>query len=121
MKYKEVVKGAFIERPNRFIAKVLIDENEETVHVKNTGRCKELLIKGSTVYLSVSDNSNRKTKYDLIGVDKITENGALKINMDSQIPNDAVWEWLKKGNLFSDKAIIKGRIYIKLSLFSYLH
>ena len=62
MKYKEIIEGTFLERPNRFIAKVLVNGNEEIVHVKNTGRCKELLIKGVKVYLSISDNPNRKTK-----------------------------------------------------------
>ena len=119
MEYKEVKKAVFLERPNRFIAKVLVDGKEETVHVKNTGRCKELLLKGSTVYLSVSDNPKRKTKYDLIGVDKKTDTGLLKINMDSQIPNDIVEEWLKKGNLFSDKAKIKREVFYNKSRFDF--
>lgn len=119
MKYKEIKKAVFLERPNRFIAKVLVDGSEETVHVKNTGRCKELLIKGSTVYLSVSDNPKRKTKYDLIGVDKITYNGILKINMDSQIPNDVVEEWLKKGKLFSKNAFIKREVFYNKSRFDF--
>ena len=119
MKYKEIKKAVFLERPNRFIAKVLVDGVEETVHVKNTGRCKELLIKGSTVYLSVSDNLKRKTKYDLIGVDKITHNGILRINMDSQIPNDVVDEWLKKGKLFSKNAFIKREVFYNKSRFDF--
>ena len=119
MRYKEIKKGVFLERPNRFIAKVLVDGNEETVHVKNTGRCKELLIKGSTVYLSVSDNPNRKTKYDLIGVDKNTDSVLLKINMDSQIPNDVVDEWLKKCNLFSSEAKIKREVFYNKSRFDF--
>ncbi|MBQ3053157.1 MAG: DNA/RNA nuclease SfsA [Clostridia bacterium] len=102
MKYENTVKGIFIERPNRFIAKVEIDGKIETVHVKNTGRCKELLIKGSTVYLSKSNNPNRKTAYDLVCVEK----GERLINIDSQIPNDVVNEWIK-GGLFSNNAIIK--------------
>lgn len=119
MRYKEIKKGVFLERPNRFIAKVLVDGNEETVHVKNTGRCKELLIKGSTVYISVSDNPNRKTKYDLIGVDKNTDSVLLKINMDSQIPNDVVDEWLKKCNLFSSEAKIKREVFYNKSRFDF--
>ena len=111
MIYKNIIKGEFISRPNRFIAKVKIESEEQTVHVKNTGRCKELLIKGSTVYLSVSDNPLRKTKYDLIAVEKKRHNKEnLLINMDSQIPNDAVEEWLKKGNLFSKNAIIRREV-----------
>ena len=119
IKYKEVKKGTFIERPNRFIAKVLVDGYEETVHVKNTGRCKELLIKGATVYLSVSDNPTRKTKYDLIGVEKVTDRNILKVNMDSQIPNDVVAEWLKNCNLFSQKAIIKREVFYNKSRFDF--
>ena len=118
MKYENVIKGDFISRPNRFIAKVIINGKEETVHVKNTGRCKELLIKGATVYLSVSDNINRKTKYDLIAVEKIRENGeALLINMDSQIPNDVAEEFLKKGEIFSKDAVIKREVTFKNSRF----
>ncbi len=121
MKYENVIKGEFISRPNRFIAKVNINGNEETVHVKNTGRCKELLIKGATVYLSVSDNINRKTKYDLIAVEKIRENGeALLINMDSQIPNDVAEEFLKKGEIFSKDAVIKREVTFKNSRFDIL-
>lgn len=119
IKYKEVKKGVFIERPNRFIAKVLIDGNEETVHVKNTGRCKELLVTGATVYLSVAQNPLRKTKFDLIGVDKVTNRRIIKVNMDSQIPNDVVEEWLKRGNLFSEKAIIKREVFYGKSRFDF--
>lgn len=119
MKYKEVVKGVFRERPNRFIAKVEIDGCEETVHVKNTGRCKELLLENSVVYLSVSDNPLRKTKYDLIAVEKQTENGTVLINMDSQAPNDMVAEWLKKGALFSKNAIIKREVTFGKSRFDF--
>lgn len=119
IKYKEVKKGTFIERPNRFIAKVLVDGYEETVHVKNTGRCKELLIKGATVYLSVSDNPSRKTKYDLIGVEKVTDRNILKVNMDSQIPNDVVAEWLRNCDLFSQKAIIKREVFYNKSRFDF--
>lgn len=119
MKYKEVVKGVFRERPNRFIAKVEIDGCEETVHVKNTGRCKELLLENSVVYLSVSDNPLRKTKYDLIAVEKQTENGTVLINMDSQVPNDMVAEWLKKGALFSKNAIIKREVTFGKSRFDF--
>lgn len=118
MKYKNVVKGTFIERPNRFIAKVDIDGNIHTVHVKNTGRCRELLIKGSTVYLAKSDNQERKTLYDLIAVEKKRENKEpLLINMDSQVPNVVAEEFLIKGNLFSKNAIIKREVTYKNSRF----
>ncbi|MGN1315550.1 MAG: DNA/RNA nuclease SfsA [Acutalibacteraceae bacterium] len=119
MKYKKVVEGVFLERPNRFIAKVLIDNTEETVHVKNTGRCKELLIKGAKVYLSVSDNEKRKTKYDLIAVEKITENDTILVNMDSQIPNDVVGEWLPESELFSNAAIYKREVKFGNSRFDF--
>ena len=95
MRYTNMVPGTFLRRPNRFIAHVLIDGAEETVHVKNTGRCKELLPPGAQVWCQRSDNPNRKTKYDLITVKK----GDRLINMDSQAPNAAAGEWLKNGGL----------------------
>ncbi len=95
MKYQEVVKGKFIARPNRFIANVEIDGSIHTVHVKNTGRCKELLVPGATVYLSVAQNPQRRTKYDLIAVEKATQGGTFLVNMDSQIVNDVAAEYLR--------------------------
>lgn len=92
MKYNNIFKGKFLERPNRFIAICEIDGKEEICHVKNTGRCRELLVKGATVYLEKSPNPNRKTQFDLVTVQK---NGKL-INMDSQIPNYIVVESLSK-------------------------
>ncbi len=92
MKYEKIIKGVFIERPNRFIAKVMINGNIETCHVLNTGRCKELLTKGATVYLNESDNVNRKTKYDVVKVIK----GDKLINMDSMAPNKVAEEFFKK-------------------------
>lgn len=93
MKYKNIVHGKFYSRPNRFVAKVYIDGVLETVHVKNTGRCKELLLPDCEVILEKSDNPHRKTKYDLVGVYK-QEIGW--INIDSQAPNKVVREWLEK-------------------------
>ena len=90
-----MVPGIFLSRPNRFIAKVRIDGVEETVHVKNTGRCRELLPNGAEVWCQKSDNPNRKTKFDLITVKK----GERLINMDSQAPNTAAGEWLRRGGL----------------------
>lgn len=90
MNYKKIVEATFIERPNRFIAYCQINETIEKVHVKNTGRCRELLIPNCTVYLEESDNPNRKTKYSLIAVQK----GNRLINMDSQVPNKVVQEAL---------------------------
>lgn len=92
MKYDNIVKGTFISRPNRFIARVVIDGREEICHVKNTGRCKELLTSGATVLLQKSDNPARKTAFDLISVYKDER----LINMDSQAPNKVAEEWLKQ-------------------------
>ena len=104
MKYKHVCQGTFLTRPNRFIARVMINGEEHTVHVKNTGRCRELLIPGATVYLEEGDNPNRKTRYDLIAVDK---NGLL-INMDSQAPNRLFAEWAASGGFLPDVTRIRG-------------
>ena len=92
MEYKNIVKGTFLKRPNRFIAHILINGKEEICHVKNTGRCKELLTPGATVLVEKSSNPLRKTAYDLISVYK----GSRLINMDSQAPNKVAEEWLKK-------------------------
>ncbi|MGN0164762.1 MAG: DNA/RNA nuclease SfsA [Lachnospiraceae bacterium] len=120
MKYQKVIKGRFVSRPNRFIAKVEIDGVEETVHVKNTGRCRELLIPGCTVFLSVSDNPARKTRCDLVAVLKErTGQSPLLINMDSQIPNDATYEWLKKGILFSPGAEVRREVTYGNSRFDF--
>lgn len=91
MKYNRIVKGIFENRPNRFIAHIWIDGVLETVHVKNTGRCKELLLPGAEVILEDCNNPNRKTRYDLIAVYK---EGLGLVNMDSQAPNKVVAEWL---------------------------
>ena len=95
MKYENVVQGKFIKRPNRFIAHVEIEGKEEIVHVKNTGRCKELLVPGAIVYLQKSSNTARSTAYDLIVVQK----GERLINMDSQIPNRVVEEWMPTASI----------------------
>lgn len=92
VRYREIVEGIFIDRPNRFIAHVDIEGVVNTVHVKNTGRCKELLIPKTPVRLEVSDNPNRKTLYDLVAVYKKNFGW---INMDSQAPNKVVKEWLE--------------------------
>lgn len=95
MHYDNMVPGVFVARPNRFIAHVEIDGEEQVVHVKNTGRCKELLPAGAQVWCQHWDNANRKTKYDLILVQK----GERLICMDSQAPNAAAKEWLLSGGL----------------------
>lgn len=101
MKYENTVKGKFIDRPNRFIANVEINGKKEVCHVKNTGRCKELLVEGAAVYLQKSGNPERKTKFDLIAVEK----GDLLINMDSGAPNKAAREYLEK--IFGNEAVIR--------------
>lgn len=101
MEYNNIVKGRFIDRPNRFIANCEINGKTEVCHVKNTGRCKELLIQGTTVYLQKSDNPNRKTQYDLIAVQK----GERLINMDSQIVNSVALEYVPR--LFDKIKFIK--------------
>lgn len=111
MKYAQIVSGTFILRRNRFIAEVEIDGKTEVVHVKNTGRCRELLLPGVEVFLEKSDNPARKTLYDLIAVRKIRpDSSPLLINMDSQIPNAAALEWLKTSGLFSENAEFKREV-----------
>jgi len=95
MRYENMVPGVFLRRPNRFIAHIEIDGKEEICHVKNTGRCRELLPAGAKVWCQHSGNPNRKTQYDLITVEK----GQRLINMDSQAPNKAAQEWLEQGSL----------------------
>lgn len=124
MKYKHIVQASFLERPNRFIAYVDLCGKREKVHVKNTGRCRELLLPGATVYLEQSDNPNRSTGYDLIAVEKeiepvrkptespVKETKAPQppnrlINMDSQAPNKVVGEWLLKKELFDDLVLVR--------------
>ena len=136
MKYNHVVCATFLSRPNRFIAQVrLADGREETVHVKNTGRCKELLIPGCNVYLEKSENPNRKTLYDLIAVEKSYDEifdwgifplafrnrmndgkeKTLLFNIDSQAPNKVVLEWLKK----QDYSVIKPEFTFGKSRFDF--
>ncbi len=103
MKYGNICEARFISRPNRFIAKVMLNKEELTVHVKNTGRCRELLIENARVILEKSSNPDRKTQYDLIAVYK----GNTLINMDSQSPNKAVGEWLSAGEFLKNPTFIK--------------
>lgn len=98
MRYDNIHKGKFLSRPNRFIANVEIDGKAEVCHVKNTGRCKELLIEGCTVWLEHSDSASRMTAFDLVAVEK----GDRLINMDSQAPNKAVGEWLREKMPFGE-------------------
>ena len=115
MIYENIKEGIFIERVNRFIANVSIDGKIETCHVKNTGRCKEILIEGSKVYVQEFDSETRKTKFDLISVYK----GNKLINIDSQVTNKMFNEWVKEGNLFNDLKLIKGEVFYKHSRFDF--
>ena len=114
MKYENMVSGRFLCRPNRFIAHVEIEGNIETVHVKNTGRCRELLPEGALVWCQKCGNPNRKTQYDLICVQK----GDRLINMDSQAPNIAVGQWLKSGN-FGDVTQVRPEVKFENSRFDF--
>ena len=101
MKYEKIIKGKFKDRPNRFIAMVEVDGEAQKSHVKNTGRCKELLVSDATVYLEDFDGrmGTRKMRYSLIGVEKKTKQGIIMINMDSQAPNKVVKEALISGKI----------------------
>ena len=99
MEYQKILPGVFRARPNRFIAHVEVEEKLEVCHVKNTGRCRELLIPGVTVWLAESANPARKTKYDLVAVEKLRPSGPLLINLDSQAPNKVFGEWAAAGGL----------------------
>ncbi|MBQ4116562.1 MAG: DNA/RNA nuclease SfsA [Clostridia bacterium] len=115
MKYKNKISGIFIARPNRFIAEVEVDGEKKVCHVKNTGRCRELLIEGVRVILEKTDNPTRKTEYDLIGVYKNNE----LINIDSQAPNKVFGEWVEKGTYFKNITLIKPECKYKNSRFDY--
>ncbi len=103
MIYKNIKPAIFIDRPNRFIAYIQIDGKTEVCHVKNTGRCRELLIPGAKVFVQQSDNPYRKTKYDLISVYK----DDMLINIDSQAPNKVFGEWLQNSGYFKNITALK--------------
>ena len=117
MKYENIKEGIFLERPNRFIAHGLVDNHKEVIHVKNTGRCRELLVPGAKIFLEEFDNPNRKTKWDLITVKK----GDILINMDSGAPNKVVGEWLLKNEIsdFQGITLIKPEAKYKSSRFDF--
>ncbi len=115
MIYKNISSAKFISRQNRFIAYVDLDGGEEVCHVKNTGRCRELLIEGAEVFVQEADTSSRKTKYDLIGVVK----GNRIINIDSQVPNKIFYEWLCRGNFIDNIKSIKPEARYKNSRFDF--
>ena len=103
MHYSNIQRATFLRRPNRFIAHIEVDGREEVCHVKNTGRCRELLTDRATIYVEHHDNPKRKTKYSLIAVEK----GDLLINMDSQAPNKVVGEWLLEKEPFGKVKLLK--------------
>lgn len=103
MRYSNIRAGRFLARPNRFVAHVELDGETVVCHVKNTGRCRELLVPGATVYLQESGNPARKTRFDLIAVDK----GGLLINMDAQAPNQVFGEWARAGKWVPDLTLLR--------------
>ncbi|MBR5155908.1 MAG: DNA/RNA nuclease SfsA [Clostridia bacterium] len=115
MKYSNITKGIFKDRPNRFIARVEVNGDLQICHVKNTGRCRELLIPGAEVFLEESQNPNRKTKYDLVAVWKA---GRL-FNIDSQAPNKVFGEWLDSCNHFGNITYVKPEFKFKNSRFDF--
>ena len=115
MKYNNIKKGFFQSRPNRFIANITVDGKEEIAHVKNTGRCRELLTPGAEIYLERSDKKERKTEYDIVTVKK----GSRLINMDSQAPNKIFHEWVLGGNFAEDIILIKPEYKYKNSRFDF--
>ncbi len=115
MKYSNIKKAKFLSRPNRFIAHIEVDGKTEIAHVKNTGRCKELLIPGATIFVEENNSQHRKTKFSLISVYK----GNRLINMDSQAPNKIFYEWVQAGNFLSDVTLIKPEVTYKSSRFDF--
>lgn len=115
MTYNNIKQGVFLSRPNRFIAEISINGQIEIAHVKNTGRCKELLIPNATIFLDESANPKRKTKYDLISVYKDNK----LINMDSGAPNKIIAEWILNGNLFKNINIFKPETTYRNSRFDF--
>ncbi len=115
MRYQNIRKATFLARPNRFIARVLLDGAEVTVHVKNTGRCRELLAPGCTVYLERSGNPDRKTAFDLVAVEK----GDLLINMDAQAPNRLFREWAEAGRFVQGLTLLRPETRFENSRFDF--
>ena len=115
MEYQNITEGRFVARPNRFIAHVTVDGRTEVCHVKNTGRCRELLLPGTTVYLEKSDNPKRKTRFDLVAVEK----GDLLINMDAQAPNRLFGEWAAAGKFCPDIRQIRPEVTFGASRFDF--
>ena len=119
MRYSTVIEARFATRKNRFIGEVYLPSGQlVTVHIKNTGRCRELLIPGVTVYLEEKDGEGRKTKYDLVAVLKNTTSGERLFNIDSSAPNEAVAEWIR-GGLFPSEARVRREVFFGKSRFDF--
>ena len=116
MRYPNVQKAVFLSRPNRFVAQCLVEGEELTVHVKNTGRCRELLVPGAAVWLTRSENPARKTAYDLIAVQK----GHRLINMDSAAPNAAFGEFARAGKFLPDAQAVRSEVKYGDSRFDFM-
>ena len=122
MRYRDIHRAVFLARPNRFIARVLLDGEEVTVHVKNTGRCRELLLPGCTVYLEKSANPARKTAYDLVSVEKETVPRGTNVrivNMDAQAPNRLFQEWALAGHFVPGLTLLRPETVFENSRFDF--
>ena len=119
MTYPNIRPGIFIARPNRFIAHVEVEGAVEVCHVKNTGRCRELLVPGARVWLVESDNPARKTRFDLVAVEKARPGGKLLVNMDSQAPNHIFREWAQEGNFRPGLTLLRGETTFGNSRFDF--
>lgn len=115
MRYTDISEAIFLDRPNRFIAHILVDGREEIAHVKNTGRCRELLVPGCKIFVQHHDDTKRRTRYSLIAVNK----GDLLINMDSQAPNKVVEEWLTEKNPFGKLRLLRPEYTYESSRFDF--
>lgn len=119
MQYQNSCPGRFIARPNRFVAHVETERGVQVCHVKNTGRCRELLVPGARVWLEESGNPARKTRYDLVSVEKQTAAGPICINMDSQAPNRVFGEWAAAGGFRPDLTLLRPETSFGASRFDY--
>ena len=115
MNYSHILSGKFLARPNRFIAQVEINGQLEVCHVKNTGRCQELLLPGAIVYVEESSNPNRKTRFSLVAVQK----GNRLINMDSQAPNLVFAEWVQSGHFLPGLSLLRREVSYRSSRFDF--